>query len=71
MDAKRLAVQREKEQHIKGENAETRSNGVHHEWNTSSLSVSLTSLRKEGPRPFTRTLLKEITTRFHHSMSQE
>lgn len=59
MYAERLAVQWEKGQHIKGKNAETRSNGVYHEWTTFCLSVSLAILRKEGPRPSGRTLLKE------------
>jgi hypothetical protein len=54
MHAERLALcNGKKEQHIKGKNAETRSNGVHHQWDPPSL------LRKEGPRPSTSTLLKE------------
>jgi hypothetical protein len=31
MNAKRLAVQWEKEQHMESKEAETRSNGIHHE----------------------------------------
>jgi hypothetical protein len=31
MNAKRLAVQWEKEQHMEGKDAETRPNGIHHE----------------------------------------
>jgi hypothetical protein len=33
MNAKRLAVQWEKGQHMEGKNAETRSNGIHRKWN--------------------------------------